>query len=76
MFKIEIEKSKGEYVTVWVSVDGLIKKADKDPAYWSERVVINPHLLETGKQMAVYGLYTDAIERQSYFVLKIEKEEI
>ncbi|WP_145327613.1 hypothetical protein [Sphingobacterium siyangense] len=76
MFKIEFEKSKDEYVTVWVGVDGLIKKADKDPAYWYDRVVINPHLLQIGSQMKVYGLYTDAIERESYFVLKIEKEEI
>ncbi|MGJ1513758.1 hypothetical protein ACR79N_02130 [Sphingobacterium siyangense] len=76
MFKIEFEKSTGEYITIWVGFDGLIKKSDKDPAHWSERVVINPHLLETGKQMTVYGLYTDAIERESYFVLKVEKEEI
>jgi|GEM_PF-2921410 len=76
MYKIEFEKRKGEYVTVWVGKDGLIKKADKDPAYWSERVVINPHLLGTGKDMVVYGLLTDAIDRESYFVLKVEKEEI
>ncbi|WP_286767182.1 MULTISPECIES: hypothetical protein [Sphingobacterium] len=76
MFKIEFEKSKGEYVTVWVGMDGLIKKADKDLVYWSERVVINPHLLETGKSMTVYGIYTDAIERESYFVTKAEKEEL
>ncbi|WP_336834389.1 hypothetical protein [Sphingobacterium siyangense] len=76
MYKIEFEKRKGEYVTVWVSKEGLIKKADRDLAYWSERVVINPHKLETGKDMVVYGLLTDAIDRQSYFVLKVEKEEI